>query len=114
MMNEKSLRDFGKDLAASMRYGTIAVRETGDQALARWGTDCESLVALSDIFLKLAEETCARKDRDLTTAWLFLMDKAEDCARTNLSTETYHLFCMQMLKRENRYYRCLSEVSDYD
>ena len=113
-MKEKSLREFEKDLVASARFGTIEVRETGEQALDKWRMDCDSLVALAEMFLKLAEEACARKEKDLTTAWLFLMDKAEDCARTNLSTETYHLCCMQMLKRENRYYRCLMEVSDYD
>lgn len=101
-MKEKTLREYGGELIASERFGSLAVREHGRAALEKWGCDADSLSALGSLFLDLAERACNRKEPDLTAAWLYLVDMAWDAARTNLSSEDYHRFCTLQSERESR------------
>ena len=51
-MNEQNLEKASADLSQAERFGTAAVRETGQNAIEQWKQDWEMLAGLSSLFLE--------------------------------------------------------------
>ena len=99
-MNEQNLEKTSADLSHAERFGTTAVRETGQNAIEQWKQNWEMLAGLSSLFLEKWEEACLKEDEQLEGAYSFLDEYLQDYAREHLSPPDYHFF---IEATENRY-----------
>ena len=101
MKQDQMIEDFRKELIDAERFGLMAVRTTFGNYLERWKHEYESLAILSGFLLHQANCENLRADTELTGTYLLLFHQTWDCARENLFSEDYHVFCIYSRTREN-------------
>lgn len=97
-MKAKEFSGFGRELTVAEKTGTRAVRELGQEALQKWGTDRENLLLLSDLFYQRMEQAVELENDEWRGTYLVLLNETLEFAGKHLSPEDYHYFC-----RKNNY-----------
>ena len=92
MIKAEILQEFRREMAAYERSGSAAVRKIGGEALEKWGSDYESLVELSALYLEAAGRAHEWADDDLLGTYLMLLNEICDYARLHLDSESFHRF----------------------